>query len=161
MPPANVDSRFGQLVVKVAGSKLFMQIGPKIVPRLDRLLHRISGGRFISSGGLLPSLVLTTTGAKSGLKRTSPLATKPDGDGWYVVGSNFGRDNHPSWTANLIANPEADVSFKAKNTPVRAHLLTDDEKKTLWPTLVKFYPNFDVYTERSGRDLRVFRLDPR
>jgi deazaflavin-dependent oxidoreductase (nitroreductase family) len=145
----------------MAGSKAFMKVGPTVVPHLDRFLHKVSGGKFISSGGLLPSLVLTTTGAKTGQKRTTPLATKPEGDGWYVVGSNFGRDTHPAWTANLIKNPDAEVSFKGKTTQVRAHLLTAEEKAETWPNLVNFWPNYDVYTERSGRDLRVFRLDPR
>ena len=156
-----LDSRLGKAVVKMAGSKTFMRVGPKVVPRVDRFLHKVSGGKFISSGGLLPSLVLTTTGAKTGQRRTTPLATKPDDDGWFVVGSNFGREKHPAWTANLIANPEADVSFKGRTTPVRAHLLTAEEKAEVWPRLVTFYPNYDLYVERSGRDLRVFRLDPR
>jgi len=156
-----LDSRFGKAVQKMAGSKTFMKVGPKVVPHVDRFLHKVSGGKFISSGGLLPSMVLTTTGAKTGQKRTTPLATKPEGTGWYVVGSNFGRDTHPAWTANLMKNPDAEVSFQGKTTPVRAHLLTPEEKAETWPHLVKFWPNYDVYTERSGRDLRVFRLDPR
>jgi deazaflavin-dependent oxidoreductase (nitroreductase family) len=159
--PADINSRFGRAVVKVAGSKTFMRVGPKVVPPLDRVLHKVSGGRVILSRGMLPSLVLTTTGAKTGQRRTSPLATKPEGDSWYVVGSNFGRDNHPAWTANLIANPDAEVSFNARTTRVRAHLLTPEEKAELWPRLIAFWPNYDVYTQRSGRDLRIFRLDPR
>jgi deazaflavin-dependent oxidoreductase (nitroreductase family) len=159
--PAKIDGPLGKAVVKLSGTKAFMRIGPKVVPHLDRALHTASGGRIIMSGGMLPSLMLTATGAKSGQQRTTPLATKPEGDHWYVVGSNFGRDSHPAWTANLIANPDAEVSFKARNTPVHAHLLTAEEKAELWPRLVKFWPNYDVYTERSGRDLRVFRLDPR
>lgn len=159
--PADINSRFGRAVVKVAGSKTFMRVGPKVVPPLDRVLHKVTGGRVILSRGMLPSLVLTTTGAKTGQRRTTPLATLPDGDGWYVVGSNFGRDNHPAWTANLMANPQAEVSFNARTTAVRAHLLTPNEKAELWPKLVKFWPNYDVYTKRSGRDLRIFRLEPR
>jgi deazaflavin-dependent oxidoreductase (nitroreductase family) len=159
--PAKIDGPLGRVVVKLSGTKTFMRIGPKVVPHLDRALHKASGGRIIMSGGMLPSLMLTATGAKSGQQRTTPLATKPEGDHWYVVGSNFGRDSHPAWTANLIANPDAEVSFKARDTPVRAHLLTAEEKAELWPRLVTFWPNYDVYTERSGRDLRVFRLDPR
>ena len=156
-----LDSRVGKAVQKMAGSKAFMRVGPKVVPHVDRFLHKVSGGKFISSGGLLPSLVLTTTGAKTGQKRTTPLATKPEGDGWIVVGSNFGRDSHPAWTANLMKNPDAEVSFKGKTTAVHAHLMTAEEKQEAWPRLVKFWPNYDVYTERSGRDLRVFRLDPK
>jgi deazaflavin-dependent oxidoreductase (nitroreductase family) len=159
--PAKHDSTLGRLVIKMSGSKAFMRVGPKVVPHIDRFLHRISGGRIIMSRGMLPSMVLTTTGAKSGQKRTTPLATKPEDGYWYVVGSNFGRDTHPAWTANLIANPDAEVSFDARNTPVRAHLLDEAEKAEAWPRLVTFWPNYDVYTERSGRDLRVFRLDPR
>lgn len=159
--PVNHDSAFGRTVIKLSGSKAFRAIGPKIVPHLDRMLHRLTGGRVILSGGMLPSLVLTTTGAKTGQKRQSPLATKPEDDCWYVVGSNFGKESHPAWTANLIANPEAEVSFKAKTTPVTAHLLTAEEKARVWPRLLEFWPNYAVYTENSGRDLRVFRLDPR
>jgi deazaflavin-dependent oxidoreductase (nitroreductase family) len=159
--PANHDSTLGRLVIKMSGSKAFMRVGPKVVPHVDRFLHRVSGGRIILSKGMLPSLVLTTTGAKTGQKRTTPLATKPEDGGWYVVGSNFGRDTHPAWTANLIANPDAEVSFEARRTPVKAHLLDEAEKAEAWPRLVKFWPNYDVYTARSGRDLRVFRLDPR
>ena len=156
-----LDSRLGKAVVKMAGSKTFMRVGPKVVPHMDRFLHKVSGGRIVMSGGMLPSMVLTTTGAKTGQKRTTPLATKPEGDGWFVVGSNFGRDAHPAWTANLMKNPDAEVSFQGKRTAVHAHLLTAEEKAELWPRLVKFWPNYDVYTERSGRDLRVFRLDPK
>jgi deazaflavin-dependent oxidoreductase (nitroreductase family) len=158
---ADVDSRFGKMVVKASGTKTFMRIGPKIVPHVDRALHKISGGRMLLSGGMLPSLVLTTTGAKTGQKRTTPLATKPEDGGWYVVGSNFGRDAHPGWSANLLVNPDAEISFQAKDIAVRAHLLTAEEKAAFWPQLVKFWPNYDLYTERSGRDLRIFRLEPR
>ena len=156
-----LDSRLGKAVQKMAGSKTFMKVGPKVVPHVDRFLHKVSGGKFISSGGLLPSLVLTTTGAKTGQKRTTPLATKPEGPGGYVVGSNFGRDSHPAWTDNLMKNPDAEVSIQGKTPAVRAHLMTDEERAETWSHLVKFWPNYDVYTERSGRELRVFRLDPR
>jgi deazaflavin-dependent oxidoreductase (nitroreductase family) len=159
--PVDIDSKLGRIVVKASGTKAFMHIGPKIVPHLDRALHKISGGRVIMSAGMLPSLVLTTTGAKTGQRRTSPLATKPENGSWYVVGSNFGRDAHPAWTANLIATPDAEVSFEAHTIAVHAHLLTAEEKAEIWPRMVKFWPNYDVYVERSGRDLRVFRLDPR
>jgi deazaflavin-dependent oxidoreductase (nitroreductase family) len=159
--PVDIDSRLGKMVVKASGTKTFMHVGPKIVPHLDRALHKLSGGRLILSRGMLPSLVLTTTGAKTGQRRTTPLASKPQNGSWYVVGSNFGRDDHPAWTANLIANPDAEISFEARDISVHAHLLTAEEKADFWPQLVKFWPNYEVYVERSGRDLRVFRLDPR
>jgi deazaflavin-dependent oxidoreductase (nitroreductase family) len=159
--PVAMDSRLGRLVVKASGTKTFMRIGPKIVPHVDRALHRLSHGRVLTSSGMTPSLVLTTIGAKTGQRRTTPLATMPADGSWYVVGSNFGRANHPAWTANLLAQPDAEVSFQGRTTPVRARLLTADEKAAVVPELTGSVPNFNVYSERSGRDLRVFRLEPR
>jgi deazaflavin-dependent oxidoreductase (nitroreductase family) len=149
------------MVQKMAGSKTFMRVGPKVVPPLDRFLHRVTGGRVVMSSGLLPSLVLFAKGAKSGEPRTTPLATMPHDGSWYVVGSNFGREKHPAWTGNLIAHPDVEISYRGKRLPVHANLLTTEEKAEVWPRLTKFWPNYDVYVERSGRDLRVFRLDPR
>jgi deazaflavin-dependent oxidoreductase (nitroreductase family) len=155
------NTAIGRGIEKVAGSPTFAKVGPKIVPKMDRALHKLSGGRIIMSAGMVPSLMLNVRGAKSGQLRQTPLATMPLNGSWYVVGSNFGRDNHPLWTGNLTANPDASISFKGKKYDVQAHLLDADEKLAVWPELTKVWPNYDVYTERSGRDLRVFRLDPR
>ena len=157
----NRDGVVGRVVQKVSGSAGFARVAPKIVTNLDRLVHKLSGGRFVMSQGMLPTLMLTATGAKSGQPRTTPLATMPDGDSWIVIGSNFGREKHPAWTANLLARPEASVSFRGKETPVTARLVEGDERSTLWPRIVEFWPNYQKYTERSGRELRIFRLSPR
>ena len=151
----------GRGVEKMAASPLFAKVGPKVVPHVDRVLHKITGGRVIMSAGMVPSLMLSVRGAKSGVLRQTPLATVPIGDSWYVVGSNFGREAHPVWTLNLKANPDATISFKGKSYEVMASLLTEEEKAAVWPELIKLWPNYDVYVERSKRDLRVFRLDRR
>jgi deazaflavin-dependent oxidoreductase (nitroreductase family) len=151
----------GRGVEKMAASPLFARLGPKIVPKVDRVLHKVSGGRLISSSAMVPSLMLNVRGAKSGQLRQTPLATVPIGDAWYIVGSNFGRETHPVWTVNLKANPDASISFKGTSYDVMATLLSADEKEAVWPQLTKIWPNYDVYVERSQRDLRVFRLDRR
>jgi deazaflavin-dependent oxidoreductase (nitroreductase family) len=155
-----VDGPVGRAVQKVAGSPLFSKVAPPIITPLDRFLHRISGGRVMLSRGLVPILVLTTTGAKSGQPRTVPLACFPDGDGFYLVGSNFGREHHPAWSGNLLKTPRAEVSFEGRDFPVEARLLSDEEKAEVWPRLLDIWPTYDRYVERSGRNLRVFRLDP-
>jgi|SRR5256885_14290035 len=157
----DINSRLGQLTAKVAGSSQFAAVAPKVIPHVDRVLNKVTGGRFVLSAALLPSIVLTTTGAKSGLQRETPLATMPDGDAFFVVGSNFGREKHPAWTGNLIALPEATVTFRGRRIPVRARLLDEDEKAEVWPRLTTMWPTYDRYVERSGRSLRVFRLEPR
>jgi deazaflavin-dependent oxidoreductase (nitroreductase family) len=132
----------------------------KVMPRLDRTFSRLTRGRFLPSQLLVPTLVLTTTGAKSGLPRTSPLATLPDGDQFYVVGSNFGGGTHPGWSANLIASPYATVVYGGRTIAVTATLLSEQEKAQVWPRLRAVWPAYDDYVERSGRTLRVFRLSP-
>jgi deazaflavin-dependent oxidoreductase (nitroreductase family) len=102
--------------------------------------------------------VLTTTGARSGLQRTVPLAAWRDGQDFVVVGSNFGRERHPAWSTNLVAHPEARVAFRGEEFAVRAELLDDAERERVWPDLLAQWPLFDRYAETSGRDLRVFRL---
>ena len=144
---------------KVAGSKLFADVGSKIVPPIDRLVSKLTGGRIVISAGMVPSLVLTVKGRKTGQPRRTPLATLPVDGGFLVVGSNFGKEHHPAWTANLMANPDASVSFKGEDIPVHARLLDADEKKEVWPKLLEIWPTYDRYVERSGRDLRVFKLE--
>ncbi len=71
------NSFLGRGIEKMAGSPLFAKIGPKIVPKMDRALHKLSGGRIIMSAGMVPSLMLNVRGAKSGQLRQTPLATVP------------------------------------------------------------------------------------
>ena len=152
-------SPLGRLVQRVSAKPWFASFALRVMPRVDRLVNRASGGRFVVSHLIVPTLVLTTTGAKSGLPRQSPLATLVEGDVLYVVGSNFGTEKHPAWSGNLLKSPEAEVSFGGRTFPVKAHLLADDEKAEIWPRLLKVWPNYDTYVERSGRSLRVFRLE--
>ena len=106
-------------------------------------------------------MLITHTGRKSGQLRESPLACVPDGDGgWWVVGSNFGREQHPAWTGNLIAEPRASVSFEGRTTAVHANLLTGEQKAEVWPQLTAVWPAYDDYVEASGRNIRVFHLVP-
>jgi deazaflavin-dependent oxidoreductase (nitroreductase family) len=144
----------------MATNPAFARVAPSVVPRLDRWVHRLTGGRTTMSAGMVPTLLLTTTGAQSGRARTVPLACLPDDGSFYVVGSNFGRERHPAWTANLLAEPRASLSFAGTDHDVTAHLLSTDEKAAAWPRLLAAWPAYDDYAERSGRDLRVFRLDP-
>ena len=156
-----VTSPVGRVVQKVAGSAAFAKVAPHVIPPIDRFLNKVSGGRILMSQGLLPSLVLITTGAKSGEERRAPLATMPNDDGSFlVVGSNFGREKHPAWTGNLIKTPEAKIIYRGREIPVTARQLSDEEKAEQWPMLTTMWPTFDRYVERSGRNLRVFRLTP-
>lgn len=107
-------------------------------------------------------LLLETTGARSGERRTTPLAAIPRGGGAFVVvGSNFARPQHPAWTGNLIAHPDAKVTFQGRRVEVTARLLTDAEREDVWPELLQWYPGWERYTEVTDRPFRVFELVPR
>ena len=161
MSSRTLQATLGPAVRRMAGSAWFAKVAPAVIPRLDRLLHRVSGGRILTSQALVPSIVLTTTGRQSGLPRKVPLACVPEPDGSYVVvGSNFGREHHPAWTANLRHDPVAEVGDGGRVIPVTARLLEGEERAEVWPRLLKVWPVYDRYVERSGRDLRVFRLIP-
>lgn len=162
MPFVSVDSPLGRATQRVAGSAAFARVGPKVVPPVDKVLHRLTGGRVLLSRALLPGLVLTTTGRRSGQPRPSPLMCVPEpGGSFLVVGSNFGRDSHPAWTANLLAEPEATVSYGRRDIPVRAELLEGDERDAAWAEALRVWPTFTAYQSRVDRELRVFRLHPR
>lgn len=152
---------FGRAMAKLSSTRAFARIAPPIVTNLDRAVYKVSGGRWVLTGSkkVLPILMLITVGAKTGEERRVPLATIPDGDVLYLVGSNFGREKHPAWTGNLIKTPAARVTFQSETFPVTATLLDAEAKADVWPKLLALWPNYDGYQERSGRDIRVFRLE--
>lgn len=132
------------------------------MPPLERVMTVLTLGRLPLSGLLVPSLVLHTIGAKSGIERDSTLMYCPEPRGRLLVtGSNFARDTHPAWTANLLAHPDAAVSIKGKRMDVRATLIGDDERDAVWAWIEQQWPGYRGYEVASGRVLRIFRLDPR
>jgi deazaflavin-dependent oxidoreductase (nitroreductase family) len=133
-----------------------------ISARIDPVIFRMSGGRFTSIGpAVIPQLILTTKGRKSGQERDAQLVyTDIDGIA-HVVASNFGGDRHPAWSHNLTAEPEAYIQLKDKKIAVIAELLSDEEKESVWNRLVSNIPNYSAYKERTDRNLKVYRLLPR
>ncbi len=157
----SVGSWVGRATQKVASGRAFRRVAPRLLPPLDRALHRASGGRLLLARGLLPGLVLTTTGRRSGEPRATPLMCVPEPAGtWLVVGSNFGQADHPAWTANLLAAPAASVSYEGVDTPVVATLLDGPERERAWAEALDVWPPFAAYQAAVDRRLRVFRLAP-
>ncbi|AIA04225.1 nitroreductase family deazaflavin-dependent oxidoreductase [Streptomyces noursei] len=151
-----------RLVQKISSTRTFARVAPHVIPALDRAVHRLSGGKALLSTRMLPGVVLTATGARSGLPRSTPLACMPQDDGgWLLIGSNFGRPGHPAWTGNLIKNPEAEVSWRGRDVPVRARLLTGEERARAWRAALEFWPPYAAYQARLEREIRLFRLDRR
>ncbi|KUJ70159.1 deazaflavin-dependent nitroreductase [Streptomyces albus subsp. albus] len=146
----------------MSSSRAFAKVAPHVVPVLDRTVHRLTGGRVLPAAAMLPGVVLTATGARSGLPRRTPLACMPeDGGTWVLVGSNFGRPGEPAWTGNLLAHPEASISWRGREIPVRARLLEGAEREAVWAAVLDFWPPYATYQARVERRIRLFRLTPR
>lgn len=127
--------------------------------RLDPALYKLSGGRFTSVGPqVIPQLVLTTTGRKSGKERRVQLGYTRDGDDVLVVASNFGGTHHPAWSYNLDAQPKAKIQLGSETKNVLAIRLTDSEKAILWPKIAATIPQMKSYVKRTERNIKVYRL---
>jgi deazaflavin-dependent oxidoreductase (nitroreductase family) len=152
-----------RFVQKVSSTPGFARVAPYLFPALDRAVHRLTRGKVLLSAQLLPGVVLTSTGAKSGLPRRTPLACMPEdgGDSWILVGSNFGRPGHPAWSHNLLAHPEARVSWKGQDIPVTARLLEGAERAAAWQAVLAFWPPYAAYQARVEREIRLFRIERR
>jgi deazaflavin-dependent oxidoreductase (nitroreductase family) len=151
---------FRPAVAWFSRTAFFRRVGPRIMPGLERAWTRLGGRGPLSNLGV-PSLVLHTTGARSGLPRDTELMYCPDGDDMLVTGSNFARDQHPAWTANLLKHPDAAVTVRGRRIEVRAHLVPAAEREATWIKLEANWPGYRGYERTAGRELRIFRLSPR
>lgn len=152
-----------KLVQKVSSTRLFAKVAPHVIPAVDKAVHKLTRGRVILSAQMLPGVILTAKGAKTGAPRTTPLACMPEDGGatWLLIGSNFGRPGHPAWTGNLLKHPDADVSWKGQDIAVRARLLAGEERAEAWAAALVFWPPYAAYQARIEREIRLFRLERR
>ena len=158
---APVPARGFRVPGRVLVSRPFRAIGPRVIPPFHRAISRLTGGRTLLDSAAQPMLMLHTRGARTGQPRQTPLAAVPlEGGRFLVVGSNFAREHHPAWTANLIANPDAEIVYRGERTPVRARLLEGAERERRWKTAVGWFPGWTDYVTVTDRQFRLFELEP-
>ena len=132
----------------------------KWATKLHTTLFRATGGKVGARMFNSPVLLLTTTGRKTGLERTTPLLYLKDGDRQVIVASNGGTAKPPVWWLNLEANPEAKVEVAGRKIRVRAGEAHGEEKARLWERLVRMYPPYQGYQEKTDREIPVVVLEP-
>jgi deazaflavin-dependent oxidoreductase (nitroreductase family) len=111
--------------------------------------------------GLLPTLLLTTTGRKSGEPRALPLIYGEADDSYVVIASKGGMPSHPIWFLNLEANPDCELMVGPKHLRARARVAEGEERERLWRQMVEIYPPYTEYQERAGeRTIPVVVLEP-
>lgn len=123
-------------------------------------LYRILNGRFVSKMGNAPILLLTTTGHKSGQPRTVPVLYLETGNDYAIVGSYAGADKPPAWLTNLLKTPSVQIQVGARKMRVDATVAPPQRKAELWPKLVAIYPDYQVYQNRTSREIPVVLLSP-
>lgn len=148
-------------------------IPPRIVPMVRAIMKLASrfnvwlyqrtdgrfGGKFVIGGA--PVCLLTMTGRKTGLRRTTPLIHIPHGEDILLVASQGGLDTHPLWYRNLLANPDVEINAFGNVRQMIARQATPEEKSALWPTIRAVHPDFDEYQARTDRDIPVMICSPR
>ena len=130
----------------------------RVIAGTHEFWYRLSGGLIGGRIGDLPILLLTTTGRKSGEKRTMPLVYLTDGDNMVVIASNGGADQHPAWWLNLQNNPQAEVHVGPDARKVVAKKATGEERERLWRQVVEMYHGYDEYRRMTEREIPVVIL---
>jgi deazaflavin-dependent oxidoreductase (nitroreductase family) len=108
--------------------------------------------------GMVPTLLLTTTGRKSGRELTLPLIFGESGKDYVVVASKGGAPEHPAWYLNLDANPNVKVQVKADKFNARAHTASAQERAALWPKMVEIYGPYGDYQKKTDRQIPIVVL---
>mgnify|MGYP001811184049 CR=1 FL=1 len=134
---------------------------PRVMPPVERALATLTGGRLQFSSVFVPSLILTTTGAKSGLPRDTVLMYTADGHGRAIVaGTNWAAASHPAWTYAGVALPEAVFGVGGGRCAVGASGIEGDARDRVWRHLESQWPEYRAYERDSGRSVRLFLLTP-
>ena len=152
------DSRLNSVAQAVAATSLGSLVIRKMTPIDRRLMIRTNGKYTTLSPIGAATMLLTTTGAKSGRPRTTPLIFYREDPDLFVIGSNFGQDRHPAWSANLLANPTAWVNIDGTEIEAVATPLEGPARDRIFHEFEKMVDTYRIYNRRTSRELRIFRL---
>ena len=107
-----------------------------------------------------PTLLLTTTGRRTGQPSTTPLIFGRNGDDFVLVASQGGAPEHPGWYRNLVKHPEVELQVKDDIFRGLARTSTDDERERLWRQMAEIWPHYNAYATRTEREIPVVVVEP-
>jgi deazaflavin-dependent oxidoreductase (nitroreductase family) len=160
------DSALTRAAKRVVAIPVVTRVLARVLPAVDRVTLRATRGRITPTELVtgLPTVFVTTTGARSGLPRTVPLVAVPvlggahDGD-LAVIGSNWGGASHPAWVHNITADPRVTVTRGRRSVAALATGLPAEAGEQVWARAAAMYDGYESYRQRAGgRDIRVFVL---
>ena len=120
---------------------------------------RANGGKVGGPFEGAPMMLLTTTGAKSGHARTSPVVYTKDGDRYVIIASKAGAPTNPDWFHNLVANPEVTLEVGTETFPARATVTSGEERTRLYDAQAALMPGFAEYAQKTTREIPVVVLE--
>lgn len=114
-----------------------------------------------SSPTPVPTLLMTTSGRKSGEKFLFPLIYGQSGGSYVIIASKGGAPEHPGWYRNLLANPDVELQVASQRLRAKARTATGAERTTLWDQMAALFPPYTDYKRKAGgREIPVVVLDP-
>ena len=114
----------------------------------------------VGGPGLLPTLLLTTTGRRSGKSITMPVVYGEAGGNYVVVASKGGAPNHPGWYLNLAAHADVEVQVREDRFPAKARTAIGDERTALWTQMEAIFPPLNDFQGKIEREIPVIVLEP-
>ncbi len=132
----------------------------KLFSRLNVVVYLLSRGLIGGSAIGLPIFLLTTTGRRSGKRRTTPLSYLRDSSRYVIVGSLGGHPVHPAWFLNLRANPKVTIRLKSRRISMIARVADGEKKEGLWSKLMEVAPYYGRYQARTTRNIPLVILEP-
>jgi deazaflavin-dependent oxidoreductase (nitroreductase family) len=150
------------LATRIALSKWGTWFYSRVAARIDPWLVRISRGRLSSIRGILPVVLLTARGARSGQQRTVALVYFTEGEDVILMASSFGRPRYPAWYHNLKANPEVTLEAMGRRGRFRARETDGEDRERLYELAKQLYSGYGNYEQRTEgiRHVPVLRLTP-
>lgn len=132
----------------------------RIFLALHIFFYRLTGGKFGGKVQGLPVLLLTTSGRKTGKKRTTPLGYFKEDGGYVITASNAGFDTHPAWYHNLRGDPHATIEVNDQRYDVRAEIAGEEKRDQLWAKLITLAPGYANYEKKTRRKIPLVILRP-
>jgi deazaflavin-dependent oxidoreductase (nitroreductase family) len=133
-----------------------------VSPSYDIITDFREHGGHVTSGPFVdkPLLLLTTIGARSHARRTSPLIYSRDGDRYVIVASKGGAPHNPAWYHNLLANPVVEIEVEGTQLLARAIVADPADRRRLYDQQIAILPGFAEYERRTSRQIPVVLLEP-
>lgn len=150
-------SLYSGVVRQLGRTRTFSWIVSRVLPPLDRRFRRHPP---TALGTDFPLCYVTVRGRRTGTSSTVPLLHVRDGERVVLIASNWGKRAHPAWALNLEAARKALVEMPGgEPREMTARSATPEERARYWGEALRFWPGYDGYRRRAGREIRMFVLE--